>query len=624
LKNLAPKISLCLVCIGLLRLAQPADARAQSANPPHAASTGRGAASLKWRIFEPWLDPARNRGYWTHSDENLLNWDTMLHAAPSTALGQLIEQVRLWGYNVFSLPARMDVDAHPDCVAALCVYLKSRGLIMLIHRDWNEPSLGAGFKPSVDTDGLPRGSPLFSPYNPDVRAYWQKRIARDYELVPGLGGYRMDGGEYNHINGAPWMGEGPETQGKTGAETVRDALKLVAGELGKHQGTLFWRDCEDDPWGSRDEVWYFNGMTGKIPANALILIKDYYWDYQPDWPVHPLDLAITKDAKGRSPYLTTIQLPGEYTGTNDFPWSQVEHISQALKTALATGQPGFWVAALPLNHAPWDHPLNMVNWYAVAELMKNPAADPEELKLAWAKSEYGDAAAATIVEILKQTTAAARGMYTVDGLTNACHSRFPGLAYLDSHMCGPMRQTRRMTGMIGMTLPLDMYPAEVAAEIRENRGTWLVFNQVPITPAFKAHAMAEKEGAITSIREATALLQSLHGKIDEARYTELLTGLQANLNDTIAFRDMMELFLDWKLGTVTEAQIAAIEAAAAGLKGATVPWLLDPHPKKMTNAAAASLKTFIEDLRRELAHPWIEKYWRDNPTGVMGNPPPAK
>ena len=578
-------------------------------------SRGSDAASpLRWRVIEPWLDPATGKGLFTH-DGSVLTWDEMLHVTSGTPLGRYLDQVRRWGFNGISLD-ETDLEANPAAVRAVCTYLMGMGIRVFIHRDWREPELGSDFAHAM-TDARPRASPLLNPYAAAVRSYWTKRVARDYQLVPGLAGYRLDGGEYYFSNGAPWMGTGPEMAGKTGKECVREAIQFMANELGRFGGTLVWETCQDDPWGQRQEYWYFQGLAGEIPGNAFILIKDYYWDFHPGWPRHPLAAAITRDAHGRAPYLTSIQLPGEYTGANDFPRCRVEHIAEVIRTIAETGQQGLWVAALPLSHPPWDHALNAVNWYALAEALRNPSVEPASLKLAWARAEFGPKASGTVVEVLTRVTEAAQGTCEFDGLWNTCHSRFPTLPYLDSHLCGPYRRTPRMTGMMGLILPLDMYPPEIEAKIRADPHTRLAFNQFPITAQLKSEAMAQKERAVQAMREAIDLWQSLQGRLEEARYTEILTGLKRNLADAIVFRDMMDLYMSWKLGRLTEAQIDSALSDCRGLEGSIVPRPLDPKPRQVTIVAPASLKTFAEELRKELRQPQLANYWTTHPEGTV-------
>ena len=174
-----------------------------------------------------------------------------------------------------------------------------------------------------------------------------------------------------------------------------------------------------------------------------------------------------------------------------------------------------------------------------------------------------------------------------------------------------------MTGMMGWMLPTDMYSPERAAEIRANPQTRMVFNQYPITPKLKAEAMAQKEDAVRLMEESIALWRRVKGKIDQQSHEKILAGLEGNLNDTIIFRHMMDLYMDWKLGVLTESRIDAVLNACQGMRGIVVPDPLDPDPKPVTIInPASSLKTFAEDLRRDLREPWVEKHWVDHSLGA--------
>jgi hypothetical protein len=573
--------------------------------------TGASAnAPFPWRIAEVWLEPD-GKELFSHGG-SILTWDAMLDTKPDSPLGRYVAQLRQWGFNRVAFYC--DPEANPKAMRSFCHYLKKNGLGMLIRRDWHEIETGKSW-PVSQGDARPRSSPKLSPYNEQVRAYWEQRVKKDYQMMPDLAGYRMNGTEFYVINGAPWMGEGREVNAKTGRQCTRDAIRLMANLLAKRGGELFWETCQDDPVGQRQEFHYFRDMTGQIPNNSLVLIKQYYWDYHPGWPRHPLFDVITKDDKGRSPYVTSIQQPCEYCGVHEFPRCLVEDFSAAFRDAYATGQQGIWVMAMP-HPDGWDHPLNLVNWYAIQRLLRDPLADPASMKLEWAGETFGKEAAAAVVAMLDRVTEASRGMYEFDALWTACHSQFPTLDYLDSHLCGPYRQTPRMKGMMGLVLPLDMYSPTRAAEIRANPQIRMVFNQCPITPTLKAEAMAQKDRAVRSMEEAIALWRSLAGRISAEPHRKILAGLEGNLNDTIIFRHMMDLYMDWKLGVLTEAQIDAALAACRDLKGIVVPSPLDPAPKKITISESASLKSFAEQLRRDLREPWVEAYWRKNPLGA--------
>ena len=566
--------------------------------------------AFKWRVLDAWHEPDAT---WTFSRAgNIFTWADMLNPRASSPLGRFVQQVHEWGFNGMGFFA--DPERNPEAMRNFARYLKEKGIGMIVRREWNETESGRSWPP-VETDGRPRTSRKLCPYSEEVRAYWTDRIARDFEMMPDMLGYRVNATEFYFETGAPWMCDCATCRGKTGQERMRDAIRLLAELLGVHGGTLFWESCQDNAWGQRQEAYFFRDLTGQIPDNAFVFLKRFYWDYHPRWPRHPLYDTITVDKQGRSPYMTSIQGTGEWRGLHDFPRSMVDEWSDAFRGMVATGQQGVWVMMI-VHPDGWDHPLNRVKLHALARYMRDPYVDPAEIRLSWAREEYGEEAAPVVVDVVDRVSEAARGMYEVDGMWMTKHSHFTTLEYMDSHLCGPYNLSKRMSGMMGMAFPLDMYGPERQAEIRANPDTRLVFNQVPITPKLKAELMAQKEGAVRLMEEAIVLWRSLEGKVDDERYHRILTGLEGNLDDTIIFRYVMDLYMDWKLGVLTEAKIDAVLAACRGLRGIVVPDPLAEEPEETVSFVdPESVATFAEKLRRDLREPWVEKYWVEHPLG---------
>jgi len=567
--------------------------------------------NFKIRIIEPWHEPD-GISFFSHCP-NIFTLKDMRNTDPSSPLGRYVTQVRDWGFNYMSMYGTPEQD--PEAWRNFAQHLKKNGIGMMICRDWYEPERGYSW-PEELGDAAPRKSIKLCPHSQATREYWEKKIEEDFKRIPELAGYRMQGTEFFFKNGAPWMCDCAVCKTKTGRERTRNAIRLIAELLEPYNAILLWETCQDDPWGQRHEAEYFRDMTGELPENALVVMKLWYWDFHSRWPHHPLFDTIKKDARGLSPYVTSIQQPEARRGVHDISWNMVNEWSTGFKKIVSTGQQGVWVMAI-VHSDGWDHPLNMVNWYAISAYMKDPFADPDQIKLDWATEEFGKDVAPVVVEIVDKVTEAARGMFFFDTLWTGQHSRFPSLIYLDSHLCGPYRQMKRMTGMMGWILPTDMYPPERAAEIRSNPQTRMVFNQYPITLKLKAEAMAQKEGAVRSMEESIAIWKGLAGKIDRTQYTKILAGLEGNLNDTIFFRHMMDLYMDWKLGILTESRIDEVLDSCRGMHGIIVPDPLDPDPQQVTIInPASSLKTFAEDLRRDLREPWVEAHWVKHSLGA--------
>ncbi len=567
--------------------------------------------NFKYRIIEPWHEPD-GLSYFSHCP-NIFTLKDMRQTTPSSHLGRYVTQVRDWGFNYMAMYGTPEQD--PDAWRNFSHHLRENGIGMIIRREWYETERGHSW-PSDRSDASARKSRKLCPYNKATKEYWENRIEGDFEMIPDLAGYRMAGTEFFFINGTPWMCDCATCNTKTPRDRTRDAIRLIAGLLKKHNAMLFWETCQDDPWGQRHEAQYFSDMTGDIPDNSLVLMKLWYWDFHSRWPHHPLFDTIKKDSQGLSPYVTSIQQPEARRGVHDISWQMVDEWSLGFKKIVKTGQQGVWVMAV-VNPDGWDHPFNMVNWHAISAYMKDPFADPPRIKLDWARKQFGEEAAPVVVDIVDKVTEAARGMFFFDTLWTGQMSRFPSLVYLDSHLCGPYRQMKRMTGMMGWILPTDMYSPQRAAEIRSNPQTRMVFNQYPITPQLKAEAMSQKEDAVRLMEESIDLWQSLKGKIDPQTHETILAGLEGNLNDTIIFRHMMDIYMDWKLGVLTESRLDEALDACQGLKGVIVPDPLDPDPKPVTIInPASSLKTFAEDLRRDLREPWVEKHWVEHSLGA--------
>ncbi len=562
--------------------------------------------SFKWRVIEPWSEPDGINVF--SSTKSFLTWKEMQNPVPGTRTVQFVEDCIRWGYNAISI--YMDPEDNPEAVRVFAKYLRGKGLGLIVRRDWYELEGKKSWPAQREPElwAVKRHSRKLCPYQPETREYWKQRIAGDFQRIPDLLGYRMNGTGYVFINGTPWMCDCEVCGRHTERERARDAIRLVADLLAEHDGVLFWETCQDDPGGQYEEAMYFDGMSGEIPENARIVMKLYYWDYHPGYPRHPLFDTIATDEKGESPYMTSIQLAGEYRGVHDFPWAMLGEWSAVMRDMVRTEQTGLWVMAI-VHYDDWDHPLNMINWYAISRFIRDPLADPNRIALDWARESFGAEAAPSVVEVVDKMRRAAQGVFEFGGLWTQLHSRYPTLTYLDSRLCGPCRQSPRRQGMMGQTWPLGMYSAERQTEIRANPRTRLIFTPQPITRELKAEMMSEKEEAVKLATEATALWRSLEGKIERSLHEKVLGLLRGNIDDAILWSMGMDMYMDMKLGTLTEDRIDAVlaECDARDLKGTIVDDPLAASPVKTDfYHVPSSLKLFAEELRQELRNPHLD------------------
>jgi len=238
------------------------------------------AFAFKWRVIELWHEPG-GVSFFSHGGNILFTWADMLDPQPTSALARYVEQVRDWGFNGMTI--QCDPEANPEAIGNFARHLKQHGIGLIMRRDWLELEGGCSW-PGPQANAGFRVSRKLCPYKEETRSYWIDRIARDYEIMPELAGYRMSASDFYYAYGAPWMCDCTDCCGKTARERVRDAIRLLAELLGAHGGTIFWETCQDDPWGQRHEKQYFRDLTGEIPENAIVIIKRNYWDYHSRWP----------------------------------------------------------------------------------------------------------------------------------------------------------------------------------------------------------------------------------------------------------------------------------------------------------------------------------------------------
>lgn len=268
--------------------------------------------------------------------------------------------------------------------------------------------------------------------------------------------------------------------------------------------------------------------------------------------------------------------------------------------------------------------MNLVNWYAAGRYASDPGTTPDAIMTEWATQSYGCEAAPSVVEMLRLSYAAALKLFFFEGLwTCNNHSLFAGLLYLDSHLCGPYRQTPAVAGTMGLDFPLDMYPPERAAAIRADPAARLLFNREPITPALKARAMDGKAQAVRLIDETIALWKGIDGKVDASVHADLLVRLEASRVDALVFQAALDLYFDWKLGWLSEARIDEVLEGFRGLRGAIVRDPVGPLPKRRRSPDGippSNLRSFGEELRRDLRKPWVAPYFEAHPLGFGVGP----
>jgi len=562
--------------------------------------------------MELWHDPESLE--WYSKKKTLVNVEDMKNTGKNSNLTKFVHYIKSLGFNGLSFFGNHD--NYPDAIKSFSKYLKENGIDLFIIRYWDEFEKGwAGPRSEPAKKGY---SKKYCPFSPELRQYWKQRIEKDYKMIGNLAGYKINGTEYYANMGAPWMCDCDICGKLTKKERTIEAINFISEILKPYNGTLFWEACQDDPDGMRLETELFGDMTDLIPENANIIIKDTYWDYHPDWPRHSAFYTIKKDKNGSSPYLTSIQLAGEYRGHTFFPYSMVYKWSSVFKDMQSTGQKGPWVMAMA-NPETIDHTLNMVNWYSISRYIENPSEDPDLIMKDWAEISFSRQASGPIIKIIEKITAANRNVLYHRGLWTQCHSEFFDLPYLESHLCGPYRCTDAIDGYLGLELPLDMYSSQKQEFIRNESSLKCAFGRVKITEEMAQEAVKEKERAVSLIDECIEILKSIKDILDKDIFLNLMDGLEKNRNDALLWKLAIELYLDLKLGRLTEKKIDKALNMARGLEGALMKEPLRDFKSEQDssqNVDTASFLTFANELRQELQSPWLKEYLETNKPGL--------
>ena len=569
--------------------------------------------TLPWRVMTLWQQ-IDGEAICCEQPSLLVSAD-MLDPTPSSNLGRFVDYIASLGFNALDLLDHPD--EHTATIASFARYLEDRGISLFLSHSWNEFENGGRSWVPVEHADINRTSEKLCPFNQELRRYWRALVAKEFAAFPGLGGYQFTNTEYHYANGTPWMCDCQKCRPLTRQERFLVAVEFLAGLLAEHDAALLWNDHQDDPWGQRREVEIFSSLTVRLPENVQVMFSETYWDQEPGWPSHPLFDHLEPPDTGRAPYLVRVQLPGQYRGMAQFPCCMVGAWEKTFNEIRRLKLSGFWVQAF-LSGPELDHPLNMVNWYALSRYASDPEAAAEQIMSEWASQTYGAEAAPIVVELLRLSYEASVKVFMCEGLMASHFSALASLAYLDSHMCGPYRQAKRVKDHIGLRFPLDMYPPERAAKIKADPRTRLLFGRELITPELKDRAIAEKDEAIHLLDKMIALWESVQGKVDPAVHEHLLRLLKANRIDAIVFRAVLDLYFDYKLGSLSEARIDEVLMSFRGLHGEVVPDPVGPPPttrRSWEEEVTRNLRSFAEELRRELREPWLEEFLESTPLG---------
>ncbi len=244
--------------------------------------------SYDLRLLNHWdnLDGSVERGYagrsiWWESDS--------LRLPLYRAYGRANASIGINGTvlnNVNASPRVLD-SLHIDKVRRIADVLRPYGIKVYLSINFSSPSV---------LGGLPTADPL----DPQVIAWWHRKVKEIYASIPDFGGFLVKA----NSEGLP----GPQDYGRTHA----DGANMLADALKPYGGIVMWRAFVYDPTETdRAKQAYaeFLPLDGKFRRNVIVQVKNGPIDFQPREPFSPLFGAMRHTS-----VMPEFQITQEYLG----------------------------------------------------------------------------------------------------------------------------------------------------------------------------------------------------------------------------------------------------------------------------------------------------------------------
>jgi alpha-glucuronidase len=422
---------------------------------------------------------------------------------------------------------------------------------------------------STPAPGSPGTLDTFDPLDPRVVKWWQAKADEIYRAIPDFGGFVVKA----------------DSEGRSGPSaynrTQSDAANVIARALRPHGGILFyrafvydhhldWRNPKNDRARAAADV--FHPLDGRFDSNVVLQIKNGPIDFQVREPVSPLLGALEKTSEA-----VELQITQEYLGQA----RQLVFLAPMWKAILdfdmhaaADATPVKSLVAGRVFHqslggfigvsnvgadANWSgNVLSPANLYAFGRLAWNPDLDAQQIAAEWTRLTFGNdpRVAETIVAMQLGSWAEYEG-YTgplgAGTLTDITGNHYgPSVEAserngwgqwhrADSDGIGMDRTVATGTGFIGQYRPevarrfesLDDCPDELLLFFHHVAYTHRLHSGLTVIQhVYDSHYLGAQ------IAEENVLKwQSLHGSVDEPRYSAILHLLEYQAGAAEVWRD---------------------------------------------------------------------------------------
>jgi alpha-glucuronidase len=409
----------------------------------------------------------------------------------------------------------------------------------------------------------------FDPLDPQVAAWWKKKVDEIYRVIPDFGGFTIKADS----EGQP----GPSTYGRTHA----DAANVIARALKPHGGVIFyrafvynhhldWRNLKNDRASAADDN--FHPLDGAFDDNVVIQIKNGPIDFQVREPVSPLFAGLQRTNEA-----IELQITQEYTGQQRQLCFLVPMWKEALDfdmrvndqhtpvKALVTGRVfnrptgGFAGVANVGMDASWmGNSMAMANLYGFGRLAWDPDLSAEKIIEEWTRLTFGnDPQVVRTIDRIQLSSWHIYENYTgplgAGTLTNITGNHYdPGPESserngwgqwhrADHDGIGMDRTIATGTGFIGQYQPavqkiyesVSVCPDELLLFFHHVAYTYVLHSGKTVIQHIYDSHYDGADGAV----DLSEQWKTLRGHIDDARYSEILAMLEYQKGEAIVWRD---------------------------------------------------------------------------------------
>ncbi len=489
------------------------------------------------------------------------------------------------------------------------------------------------------------GVETFDPLDARVAEWWKKKFDEVYRAVPDFGGVVVKADSEGRL--------GPSQYGRTPA----DGANVIAQALKPHAGIVFyrafvynhhldWTNLKNDR--ARAAYDIFHPLDGKFADNVIVQIKYGPIDFQVREPVSPLLGGLEHTNVGLE-----LQVTQEYTGQQRHTcflvpmWKQVLDFDTNINgrvtpvkeivagTSFRRPSGGYiGVVNVGLDQNWLGNHLAMANLYGFGRLAWNPNLTSKDIVDEWTRLTFGNDP--TVVQTVSQiqldswkTYESYTGVLGLQTLTNILGSHYgPGPESQERNGWGQWIRADRLGVGVDRTVAagtgfVGQYSNEVQKLYESLASTpddlVLFFHHVPYK--YKLHSGksviqtiydSHYDGAERA-RGFVSEWTPLHGRVDDARYNDVLAQLTYQSGHAIVWRDAIN---DWfhKISGIPDAKGRVgnhpdrIEAESMDLQG-YIPVDVTPWESESGGKAIECVQTpqpCVAKFRFEGAQGWYD------------------